>query len=221
MKIALIDNGIERSLVDYEEEIDFSQGDIGRQIGYEKYNHGTVCAAIITKYTHRSNLISLKAIEKTDNSCGVLNIKKAIEYCITKEIKLISMSLGTRSMVDIAILYNVIDQAKRANITIVAPGSRNLKVYPAAFDGVIYVDINDKMKGQDASSYIENCPNGLKAFIASGSQKIVFKNGEEFTTPNYSSFAVPVIASILHNYMVEGYSSKEAINILRKQSRCL
>ena len=40
MKIALIDNGIERSLVDYEEEIDFSQGDIGRQIGYEKYNHG-------------------------------------------------------------------------------------------------------------------------------------------------------------------------------------
>ena len=78
MKIALIGNGIERSLVDYEEEIDFSQGNIERQIGYEKYNHGTVCAAIIAEYAHSSNLISLKAVEKTGNSCGVLNIKKVI-----------------------------------------------------------------------------------------------------------------------------------------------
>ena len=35
MQIALIDNGIDRSLVD-DEEIDFSQCDIGRRIGYEK-----------------------------------------------------------------------------------------------------------------------------------------------------------------------------------------
>lgn len=54
MRIALIDNGIDRSLVD-DEEIDFSQCDIGRRIGYEKYNHGTVCAAIIVKYAPNSN----------------------------------------------------------------------------------------------------------------------------------------------------------------------
>lgn len=221
MRIALIDNGIDRSLVDIEEEIDFYQSDNGRQIGYEKYNHGTVCAGIIAKYAPDSNIISLKAVDKASDSCSVGLIIKAIEYCIVKKIRLISMSLGTRSLVDIAILYNVIDQAKKANITIVAPGSRNFKVYPAAFNGVIYVDINDMVKGQDTSSYIEMCPNGLNAFIASGTQKIVFKNGEEFKTPNYSSFAVPVIASILHNYMAAGYSSEEARNILQEQSRCL
>ena len=55
MRIALTDNGIDRSLVDYEEEIDFSQCDIGRRIGYEKYNHGIVCAAIIAKHAPNSN----------------------------------------------------------------------------------------------------------------------------------------------------------------------
>ena len=221
MRIALIDNGIDRSLVDCKEEIDFSQGDIGRRIEYEKYNHGTVCAGIITKYAPESSIISLKAVDKASDSCGVLQIKKAIEYCVAKEIRLISMSLGTRNMVDIAQLYNVIDLAIKANITIVAPGSRNLKVYPAAFSGVIYVDINDTVIGRDASSYIESCPNGLKAFIASGVQEVMFKNGEIFRTPNYSSFAVPVIASMLHNYMAAGHNTEEAVNLLRRQSGCL
>lgn len=54
MQIALIDNGIDRSLVD-DEEIDFSQCDIGGRIGYEKYNHGIVCAAIIAKHAPNSN----------------------------------------------------------------------------------------------------------------------------------------------------------------------
>ena len=221
MRIALIDNGIDKKLVDYEEEIDFSQRDMERSVRDEKYNHGTVCAAIIAKYAPGSNIISLKAIETVGDRCSVQYIRRAILYCIENKIELISMSVGTRDAVSIANLYNIIREALKVNILVVASGSRNCKVYPAAFCGVVYVDINDAVNSRDMSSYIEDCPNGLKAYIASGTQEVLFKNGERFVTPNYSSFAVPVIASILHNYMAEGYCSKDAINQLKIRSRCL
>ena len=44
MRIALIDNGVDRRLVDCEEEIDFSRRDMEQSVRDEKYNHGTVCA---------------------------------------------------------------------------------------------------------------------------------------------------------------------------------
>lgn len=81
MRIALIDNGIDKRLVDYEEEIDFSRRDMKQSVRDEKYNHGTVCAGIIAKYAPGSNIISLKAIETVSDRCSVQYIRRAILYC--------------------------------------------------------------------------------------------------------------------------------------------
>ena len=77
MRIALIDNGVDRRLVDCEEEIDFSRRDMEQSVRDEKYNHGTVCAGIIAKYAPSSNIISLKAIETVGDRCSVQYIRKA------------------------------------------------------------------------------------------------------------------------------------------------
>ena len=203
MKIAVIDNGVDDKLVDCSQSVDFSDGekDLPETEDVEKYGHGTICAAIIKKYAPDAEIVNLKGMSTSEKHCKIEYIIKAISYCIQHNIKLISLSMGTRSIVETALLYNSIKEAVCNNTIIVAPGSRNLKVYPAAFDNVVYVDINDLVRDGSNKFYIEKCNNGLIAIIASGKQEIGFKTGESYITPNYSSFAVPVIVAVLFNLL--------------------
>lgn len=199
MKVAVIDNGVDEELVDCFQSVDFSDSDssLSETEDIEKYGHGTVCAAIIKKYAPDAEIVNLKVMSTSAKHCKIECVTKAIAYCIHNSIKLISLSMGTRSIVETALLYNSIKEAVCNHTMIVAPGSRDLKVYPAAFDDVIYVDINDHVRDGSNRFFIEKCNNGLTAVIASGRQNVEFRTGESYVTPNYSSFAVPVITAAL------------------------
>lgn len=201
MKVAVIDNGVDSRLVDCCQEVDLSEKHWTEASEKEKYGHGTVCAAIIKKYAPESEIVSLKVVDESAKRCNWIRVQNALLYCINQDIRLISMSMGTRDFVETALLYDSIAKVIKAGIILAAPGSRNLRVYPAAFPGVIYVDINDRITGRNSRYYTEKCNNGLLAYIASGTQEITFKSGETFITPNYSSFSVPVMVAVLYRIM--------------------
>jgi hypothetical protein len=201
LRIALIDTTVNEKLVCCSESIRICDYNEHHVIYGTGINHGTVCAAIIQKYAPDADIINLITVNNCNNACHVSEVILALSYCLQNDIKLISMSLGTRDLVDIAQLYTIIKLLVSLDFIIVAPGSRNRLVYPAAFDGVVYVEINDGVKYMDNRYFIEKCPNGLLAYIASGKQIISFKDGSETCTPNYSSFAVPVITSHIYHIL--------------------
>lgn len=205
MRIALIDNGVDARLVDVSTQIDFTnQDDVEIHGDVEKYNHGTVCAAIIKKYAAQADIISLKVMGSQAKSCCIGHVINAVKYCMSHDIQLVSMSIGTRSIIDAAIMHDCITDAINNNMIIVAPGCRKLRVYPAAYDGVVYVDINDDIFSGDAQYYKEIPENGMLSLIASGKQEILMNNKDLFVTRNYASFAAPVITAQLWNILQSG-----------------
>lgn len=198
-KIAVIDNGIKKELLDNAEsitEIDFIGKDSRCRLQeIEPINHGTVCAAIIRKYTQKAEIYSLKVMHEMQSKCNLNALLDAIEFCIYEDIKIVNISLGTHNPIYVAKMGNKIEKAINAGVIIMAAGARNITVYPAGYQGVVYCDINENFKEMNGEHYQELCPNGKKAVIASGKQKIRLKDGREFVTPNYSSFSAPVVTA--------------------------
>lgn len=198
-KIAIIDNGINRSLIDNGDkisEIDFtSKNPIKYFREIEPINHGTVCAAIVRKYAQNAEIYSLKIMHEMQSRCNLNALLDAIEFCIYEDIKIVNISLGTQNPIYVAKMGEIIEKALKANIIIIAAGARNITVYPAGYKGVIYCDINEQFTNMNSKCYWELCPNGKNAIIASGKQRIQLKCGREFLTPNYASFSTPVVTA--------------------------
>lgn len=157
LRVAIIDDGINIGVyksIDAVTESYVVTDDleiISTPMGNES-SHGTVCAAIIKKYSKNIDLISIKILDKGKGETEKLAI--ALKFCIDKGITLINFSLGTIHFWGFDKIIPIIKEAKKNDIIMVcACNNRNTYTVPACLDEVIAVKQSDKLMDDEFCEY--------------------------------------------------------------------
>ena len=153
IKVAIVDTGIDTAHPDLK-----VVGGATFVAGTSSYNddngHGTHCAGIVAALNNELGVVgvapeaALYAVKVLDRSGSgyVSDVISGIEWCITNNMQVVSMSFGSTS--DSTSLHAECDKAYSANIVLVAaagnngPGSNTL-TYPAKYSSVIAVGATD------------------------------------------------------------------------------
>ena len=101
VKIAVIDNGINRNLVKKEKLRDEVVVDANNEckeehseIHIKDFMHGTICALIIEKYCPDCVFSSIRILDQLGKG-GIEKIEPALEWCYQNNINVVNLSLGT------------------------------------------------------------------------------------------------------------------------------
>lgn len=140
MKIALIDSGIDEDKI-YKEikvikRIDFHFSSNKKSL---LNLHGTNCANIISENCSDVEFWDLRVLDENGRA-PISRLMDALDWCIVNKIKLLHMSLGTRSYFDMKEMEERISRlTKRGTIIVAAYHNGNMRTYPASFSKVFGV----------------------------------------------------------------------------------
>jgi hypothetical protein len=155
-------------------------------------SHGTICYEIFRGYTNaRYRLISMKVLDDATGTGNCKAVVKALEWCKTKHIDVINMSMGTRQYQDFAPIIEQINNLPKAPIIVAACSNQNELTVPACLQWVIGVRQcnNDDLHGKFI--YLDNPYDQIEIYTAASS----------------NSCAVPVISAAVCNYLSQGVRS--------------
>lgn len=207
--IAVIDDGINEKYYNncrlkYNIEISNELNVIERKI-YDKhiYSHGTICAAIIHKYSPEACISSIKILNE-NGQAEKQKLVRAIEWCIDKRINIINLSLGTSYFYDYEIIFDITKKAIKKGIIIIAASSNSgLITYPAYFTDVISVkcDREDALKNEE---YVYNYypVDGVDITACSNHLIDTTFGGNEYTGV-CNSYAAAFITSKVYNILCQ------------------
>ncbi|PPV12129.1 S8 family serine peptidase [Clostridium butyricum] len=183
----------------------------------ENISHGTVCAAIIQKYSSCTTFTSIKILNEKEKST-MAQLIKGISWCIENNINLIHLSLGSIDYRDYLDIKSIINTAYKKGIVIVAAYSnKNIITYPACLSNVIGVKC-DKKNLLKSNNYIYNRYPFDRIEITTNSKHILIDCfGNEIETSVSNSFAAPVITAAVYEMMCKykNISFEEIQNHLR------
>ncbi len=210
--IAVIDDGVnEKSLkigpLNHNIEIT-SQLEIQNRTEYNPYqvSHGSICSAIIRKYSPNAVLSSIKILNERSKG-GREQLLKAIKWCCENNIKILNLSLGTTNYRDFSAISKAVNEAHNKGLIIIGACNNNdTFTYPAAHANVIGVKC-DKKRLMKAQEYIyhENAADGIE-ITTSGSHLLRGYDSNE-TSPS-NSFAAPYITALVSNILEKYPSAK-------------
>lgn len=204
--VAIIDNGInhlsfinipsphKKILIDKDCKVIITNQSYSSEI-----THGTICAAIIEKYSPQTPIIDISIYDQGEKTTDVKRLMKAIEHCYEIGIKYINISLGSVAEIKPQV-KNKIEHIVRQGTVIVASSNANgVSAFPSNIHGVISVDV-DRAGKCDGKEYLTF---GLSApkidFVASGTHVLRKQDRQIYITNGSSSFAAPVIMANIIN----------------------
>jgi subtilisin family serine protease len=203
IKVAVLDTGVDadhRDLaLNIKETVDFT----GSRYGVEDMQgHGSHCAGIIGAVDNQIGMVGvapevelyIAKVLGDNGSGGFDSITKGIQWAITKQVDVISMSLGASGRPP-EMLHSVIKAAHDQGIILVAAtGNENGAVcWPAMYDEVIAVSaVDEHLNRATFSNY------GIKNEIAAPGVNIVstYKQGQ-YARLSGTSMATPLIAGAI------------------------
>lgn len=207
IKIAVIDNGIDDTQIDFDLEnkvyVDSASECISddKDISDFTFAHGTICANIIKKNTESAKLNSVRMLNESGRGL-VDSLSPALEWCYLNGIRLVNLSFGTTHFHDKSIIRKVINHyAYKGMIIVAATSNIGYTTYPASFSNVISVEAGDdfhfaelaqKEKGVDFMApveqehFIEKAPYGI---------------------PRSNSYAAPYVTAMIANILQENSSA--------------
>lgn len=207
MQVAVIDDGV--NVLYYPNigdlSFDLTITDENKVIERKEYysaksSHGSTCASIIKKYAPMAKIGSIKILSDSTQNCKVNKLITALDWCLKNNIKLIHMSIGSRSLNDLSLMWSSIFEACTKDIVIVAALANTMKFsIPACFIEVFGVRTNlifneDQYVCDDGGIY--SVP-----FVASSLHTLVNLHGKIETTQVCNSFAAPVITAKITNIL--------------------
>lgn len=208
-EIAVIDDGINVdfytniSMVKKSIEIDKRCNITEYRNSKIEYSHGTVCAAIISKYTKDAIINSVKILNKSNKTTG-RQLVKAIEWCLENNIGIVSLSLGSTDINEKKDIYKTINRAINDGMIIVAASSNNDKItYPASFSNVIGVKALRDQSEYEGYIYNYSSVDGVDILAPSVHKLINYFEEEESIRCN--SFAAPYITAQIHSMIKKCY----------------
>lgn len=199
-KIAIIDDGVCEDFfnTELEEKIEITYDNkIIKQTSFAPLepNHGSICAGIIKKYSPNAPIISIKLLNN-DGRGELKQLVKAIQWCISKDIKIINLSLGTTYYEDSFELRRIVKMAVKKGIIIIAACSNEGRItYPSCFSDVIGVK-TDIFNTVNEGEYVYNSyPNDGIEITTTGIHKLILKDGTAYFTKPFNSYATPFITA--------------------------
>lgn len=207
IKIAVIDNGIDNTKIDFDLEnkvyIDSASGCItdDRDISDFTFAHGTICACIIKNNSESSKLYSVRMLD--ENGGGLVDsLSPALKWCYLNGIRLVNLSFGTTHFHDKNKIREIINHyAYKGMIIVAATSNSGYTTYPASFSNVIsvaagedfcYAELAQKEKGVD--------------FIAPVKQGR-FDEKAPYGIPRSNSYAAPYVTALIANILQENPSA--------------
>lgn len=228
LKVAFIDDGINKGSIFYKDNYKFFHYIVKGNSVVKSNNetissesHGTLCASIFLKYAPQCKIYDINIESNEKDSINASNINVALQWCITNEIHLISMSLGVLSMIDTSELKNIIDTISKKGAILVASCSNTNKVtYPASFDNVLGVRYDSRQYSLKNGEYhfFNNAFDGIDiATSLPVDHPLQYLEDQNIRMTN--SFAVPYIAAKVCHYLMQGMDMEEIRNELMKRSK--
>ena len=198
--IAVIDDGVEysntlnvncRKFYEVTKENKIVQYTSGYNILAE-YSHGTICAAIITKYCSDVNIISINVL--SDIRTGHIDrLLTAIKWCNEQDIPLINLSIGSVVEKDFHILSELLSNINGKSIIVAAQNNNNYFTAPASLNEVI--GVNNRAIYRNDQYTMRWYPFDGIEISASSNHTLLLKDDTTFKTPICNSYATPMIAA--------------------------
>lgn len=204
VRIAVIDNGINRKLVKKEKLIDEFVVDTNNECKEERseiqitdYMHGTICALIIEKYCPNCVFSSIRILDKVGRG-GIEKIEPALQWCYQNKIKIVNLSLGTTHFRENEKLNKLINKYAHMGLIIIAAIS-NIGYFtsPASFSNVIGVaTVNSPLLY--SNDYIHL---GIDTVVPS--VHTIKLDAKVHKTSLSNSYAAPYVSALVAKKMIE------------------
>ncbi len=202
LKAAIIDDGAADYLFENEKSVTFDENlQIHENENFTtEHNHSSICINIIKKYTDISDVewININVIN-SEYTGNVGSFVKALEYCRKNNVKLIHLSIGSRTFKDFKSIKNEIDLLLKNNTVVVASlSNKNEYTCPACLDGVIGVKCAEGLRDNEIY-YLERSPEKIN-FLAS-SRHLLRRGGvleycglsNSYATPSVTAAAIDIL----------------------------
>lgn len=218
MRVMVIDDGVNEGFIGIDSlfvniEID-NDLMIKQRIGYDKFidSHGSICSKIILNYYPELELGSIKILDDIEKTSVVEKLLIALRYCLTLEINVIHLSLGTQNIEYFQSLYYVISVLSRKGIIIVCACNQNDELsLPSFFPNVIGVGTDHIMYGNQLLIN-DFCFIG-KDIVAPSVHRLFGNIYTECYTSYAASFVTAKVCHILKKNRTDICGIKDLLNI--------
>lgn len=193
MTVAFIDDGINPNTVSkdipYQSYVANESG-VYENIPDDINSHGTLCYQIFrdaVKPPYR--LISIKALDNATGTGSHKALFAALEWCISQDIDLINMSMGTRQYTDFEPIAKRVERLTKP-IIVAACCNQNELTFPACLPQVIGVRHcgNEALRGK--LSYLSNPYDQIEVMT--------------HASVPANSCAAPVVSAYIYHYLSQG-----------------
>ena len=218
IKIAIIDNGIDESLLKGQltasltvNEDNICERD-GTVLEQQEFKHGTSCALILQKHLPSCSLVSIRILD--DGGKGMVkSLKPALEWCYRNDVHLVNLSLGTVYFADRCTVRSIVNEYSNKGIVIVAASANNgYMSYPASFSNTIGVIAGEKF----AVNTILRWQKGIDFEIPCDREVVSGQRILQIGKSN--SYATPVVTALARKVIGEGKIC-HIVGLKRKLSR--
>lgn len=181
-------------------------------------SHGTLCAAIVKKYSPNFLCSSLKILDDIEKKCNISSLCTALKWCAACGVDIINISLGSTYFRDAEKILPLINMLSYKGITVVCAAANNYKAtYPASFCNAICV-VDSFQYGEGKTLFFDSSAGGID--IATISRHILpLGDGMLLDTGIANSYAAPyVVARICNIYKNIPIPSNEEVKLQLFQS---
>lgn len=158
--------------------------------GLDVVGHGTACAGIIHSIAPGADLVSVRVLGPNNKSKGIV-FAAGLDWAIREGVKIVNLSLSSRSDALFGLFHELADQAYFANVLMVC-AANNVpgQSYPSLFASVVSVAAHDR---PDPAVWFYN-PRPPVEFGAYGADvTVAWRSGGRIVATG-NSFAAPHIA---------------------------
>lgn len=159
-------------------------------------SHGSICAAILSKYFSKATLTSIKILNVKNHKCKKEQLIKAIEWCVDNYIQVANLSLGTIDYRDFEIIKETINKAYNRGLIIVAAcNNKDIFTFPASCSNVIGVKCSKNNVIREGKYIFNLYPIDGIEVIACSEHQLLRKGCDLKVTNKCNSYAAPMITA--------------------------
>lgn len=162
-----------------------------------QYSHGSICAHIIQQCIglDKVDVFSIQILQRDTLRGNIGRLLKALELCVSMDIRLVHLSVGTYAYEDFAKIKKAVEHLLDSDSFLVAAaGNRGTVTYPAYLPGVIGVKCHPKLMGDE---YIYCYDSFTKIHFQASARHKLTVEGQEMETSISNSYATPVVTAKL------------------------
>lgn len=179
----------------------------------DKYSHGSICAAILSKNIKELNIISISLpYSELVEGIQIDALITALKLCLSLEINILHLSLGITDYSYYFDLLKIINELNQKGILIIGACNILEKItMPACFSNVIGVMYSPYVKNKPPFRFLDNSICGADVLV-NIKEVVTQKDGINTCFEKQSSYAVPYVCSEIAKLLSHTKTLKEIKN---------